>query len=340
MSSTGKPTCVIRDTFRVFRGYFPPFVMTALEQETLGDGFYVALVCIVQRGGGPSAVRAVLFDGGRAADAMEVIAPGPLPPSAYLDLRRFLARVASPPHILVACGTGWQTVLDDALAEHADAFRLLDLRETAVALAPDLKPGSDLEELAGAYGSETEVSQDGLPFDLFEQLLWSLLAEAGGRAMTWADLLAAAEGGVHRAPFQKYRFDAVHLDALPEAPGVYLLRDVQGRVLYVGKSADLARRLWDYFRDTRRLDAKLEKIRDQVSDIEFVVVGSELEALLEEHRLIAEHAPRINVQRTIAEGASRYDPPLLPVALLELPWKATPSRGSLWGRGERGAKLF
>ena len=51
-------------------------------------------------------------------------------------------------------------------------------------------------------------------------------------------------------------------------------------------------------------------------DFEYSLVGSELEALLEENRLIEIHDPPVNVQRRIAEGASRYSPPVLPIALL------------------------
>jgi hypothetical protein len=97
---------------------------------------------------------------------------------------------------------------------------------------------------------------------------------------------------------------------------VYVFKDAKERVLYVGKSGCLARRLRSYFKGTRSLDAKLRRLRDQVVDVAYTPVGSELEALLEEHRLIQRLAPPVNVQRRIAEDRSRYHPPLHPVAVL------------------------
>ncbi len=80
----------------------------------------------------------------------------------------------------------------------------------------------------------------------------------------------------------------------PQSPGVYLLRDAHGVVLYVGKANNLRRRLRAHFAP-RRWRAIAPHL-GRVSDAEWVVVGSELEALILEARWIRELAPIVNTQ--------------------------------------------
>jgi DNA polymerase-3 subunit epsilon len=81
-------------------------------------------------------------------------------------------------------------------------------------------------------------------------------------------------------------------DHLPRAPGVYLFRGRDGRVLYVGKSTDLRARVKSYFYgDTRK---KIADLLTQVTSVDGVRCDSELEALALEARLIGEHEPRYN----------------------------------------------
>jgi DNA polymerase-3 subunit epsilon len=82
-------------------------------------------------------------------------------------------------------------------------------------------------------------------------------------------------------------------DGLPHAPGVYLFRDAQGRVLYVGKSRDLKARVRTYFTasEMRTRMAEMVGIAERVDP---VVCATELEAEVRELRLIAEHRPRYN----------------------------------------------
>jgi predicted GIY-YIG superfamily endonuclease len=82
--------------------------------------------------------------------------------------------------------------------------------------------------------------------------------------------------------------------AAPATPGVYVLRDVGGRALYVGKAVNLRRRLRTHFADRRWRGLKAELAR--AVDAEWQEVGSELEALLREAELIHELAPIVNVQ--------------------------------------------
>jgi predicted GIY-YIG superfamily endonuclease len=88
--------------------------------------------------------------------------------------------------------------------------------------------------------------------------------------------------------------DRIVADA-PATPGVYVLRDDRGIVLYVGKAINLKRRLRAHFAERRWRGLKAPLAR--VSDAEWREVGSELEALLREAELIHELAPVVNVQR-------------------------------------------
>src|SRR5688500_589658 len=83
---------------------------------------------------------------------------------------------------------------------------------------------------------------------------------------------------------------------LPKAPGVYLMKDDKGRVIYVGKSASLRDRVCSYFQPGTKLDYKKAPLRDYVVDFDFIQTESEVEALLAENRLIKDIQPRFNAR--------------------------------------------
>jgi len=85
------------------------------------------------------------------------------------------------------------------------------------------------------------------------------------------------------------------LNRLPHSPGVYLMRDAQGTILYVGKAASLHNRVRSYFQATQRLTPKLQKMVSRVADIDFFVASSEQEALIMELNFIKQYHPRYNV---------------------------------------------
>src|SRR5204863_5849587 len=87
------------------------------------------------------------------------------------------------------------------------------------------------------------------------------------------------------------------LGLLPHKPGVYLMRDRFGTVIYVGKARDLRKRVTSYFQPSRRLgwDLKFRALVDAICDFDFHVVRSEPESLLLEGKLIKEFHPRYNV---------------------------------------------
>jgi excinuclease ABC subunit C len=83
---------------------------------------------------------------------------------------------------------------------------------------------------------------------------------------------------------------------LPNKPGVYLMRDKLGRVIYVGKARSLRKRVSQYFHPSRamRWDPKTRALIESIADFETFVVKSEMEALLLEGKLIKEYKPRYN----------------------------------------------
>src|SRR5882762_336984 len=87
------------------------------------------------------------------------------------------------------------------------------------------------------------------------------------------------------------------ISALPHKPGIYLMRDRLGSVIYVGKARDLRKRVSHYFQPSRRLgwDLKFKALTESICDFDFHLVRSEPEALLLESKLIKEFHPRYNV---------------------------------------------
>jgi excinuclease UvrABC nuclease subunit len=84
---------------------------------------------------------------------------------------------------------------------------------------------------------------------------------------------------------------------LPHKPGIYLMRDRFGTVIYVGKARDLRKRVTQYFQPSRRMgwDLKFRALIEGIHDFDYHVVRSEPEALLLEGKLIKEFHPRYNV---------------------------------------------
>lgn len=85
------------------------------------------------------------------------------------------------------------------------------------------------------------------------------------------------------------------LEGLPDAPGVYLWKDAEGTVLYVGKAKSLRARVRWYFGDDVEANPRLMLLRKHIADLETIVLKSEAQALLLENNLIKEHLPRYNV---------------------------------------------
>lgn len=89
-------------------------------------------------------------------------------------------------------------------------------------------------------------------------------------------------------------FDA-RLDVVPTSPGVYLMKDTSGSVIYVGKAKNLRSRLRSYFCKNPAGSDKVLAMISHIADFEFIVVANELEALLLESNLIKRYMPHYNI---------------------------------------------
>ena len=85
------------------------------------------------------------------------------------------------------------------------------------------------------------------------------------------------------------------LDTLPTKPGCYLYHDANGKIIYVGKAVNLRNRVRSYFHGTVD-SAKTAELVRHIADLEYIVVGSELEALILEMNLIKKHRPKYNIR--------------------------------------------
>ncbi len=128
------------------------------------------------------------------------------------------------------------------------------------------------------------------------------------------------------------------LKQLPTAAGIYIHKNSGGKIIYVGKAKNLRNRVRQYFQSSRSTDWKTRQLHKLIADFEFIVVDSEVEALVLESNLIKKHKPRFNVMlkddkqyphlkmtneafpkvvitRKIVKDGSQYFGPMLPASL-------------------------
>lgn len=87
---------------------------------------------------------------------------------------------------------------------------------------------------------------------------------------------------------------------LPHLPGVYLMKDVSGKIIYVGKAKDLRNRVTSYFLSGK--DIKTSFLVSKIAIIEYIITGNEYEALVLENNLIKKHTPHYNI--SLKDGKS------------------------------------
>jgi len=85
------------------------------------------------------------------------------------------------------------------------------------------------------------------------------------------------------------------VSSLPDLPGVYMMKSEKGHVIYVGKAKSLRKRVASYFLKTAGQSTKTASLVSHISDIDYMVTSSEVEALILENNLIKRHRPRYNV---------------------------------------------
>ena len=83
--------------------------------------------------------------------------------------------------------------------------------------------------------------------------------------------------------------------ALPEQPGVYLMKSTAGKIIYIGKAKNLKNRVSQYFGTQNNHTSKVRKMVQTVADFDYIIVGSEFEALVLECSLIKQNKPKYNI---------------------------------------------
>ena len=86
------------------------------------------------------------------------------------------------------------------------------------------------------------------------------------------------------------------LDNLPTRPGCYLMKNAEGAIIYVGKAINLRARVRSYFQQQALHSTKTRRLVSHITDIEWIIVETELEALVLENELIKRHQPHYNIR--------------------------------------------
>lgn len=169
-------------------------------------------------------------------------------------------------------------------------------------------PDADLpniEALATLLGVSfvTDRGADG-EASLHAQVLLGLLERCAQIGIDSVDALVAdLYPDAIPVQFEAYAFDEAYLRELPETPGVYVMRDQKGVVIYVGKAVHLRNRVSSYFARRAERPEKTQRILDRIWSMEVEVVGSELAALLLESQLITHCKPEFNTQVAVHNRA-------------------------------------
>ena len=82
---------------------------------------------------------------------------------------------------------------------------------------------------------------------------------------------------------------------LPLEPGVYIMKDKSGKIIYIGKAKKLKNRVSQYFGSQNNHPIKVRRMVENVNDFDYIVVSSEFEALVLECSLIKQHTPKYNI---------------------------------------------
>ena len=215
-------------------------------------------------------------------------------PHPAIAVRRFLEFAGNA--VLVAHNARFDLAFLDRETERLTGARLAGPVVDTVGLARRLlagrTPRAGLASLAQFFGTAAQPCHRALPdAQATAEILLQLIGLAQERgALTVADLVDLAAPRVRKV----YAKRSLAFGA-PTVPGVYLFRDAHDQVLYVGRARDLRARLRSYFRSERQRPA-VESALGALERIEWRVCGSELEAALQELRLIRELRPPANAR--------------------------------------------
>ena len=96
------------------------------------------------------------------------------------------------------------------------------------------------------------------------------------------------------------------IQTFPLRPGVYLMKDKQGKPLYVGKAKRLRHRVLSYFKSQKNLSLKNQFLLSKTRDVDCIVTQNEVEAFLLEASLIKKQQPKYNIRLKRRQGVSLY----------------------------------
>ncbi len=102
--------------------------------------------------------------------------------------------------------------------------------------------------------------------------------------------------------FLNSEFDKNYLRELPELPGCYRFMNISGEIIYIGKAVNLRKRVSSYFQHRDNLDERSKALRGKISSFDYIICGSEKEALLLESNLIKKYSPKYNIN--LKDGSS------------------------------------
>ncbi|MDQ3043582.1 MAG: exonuclease domain-containing protein [Chloroflexota bacterium] len=175
----------------------------------------------------------------------------------------------------------------------------LDTMALAVRLIPAVRKPS-LDRVAAAVGlAPRHIHRAGVDAELTGAVALRLIGQAQADGLVSLDRIKAIAASAQRRPKEdlgrgRSLLKRELLDDIPKEPGVYLLRDARGAVIYVGKAKNLRERVASYFSQPLGYTRKMDGLLEATVKIDVEVVGSELDALLLEAQLIRRYQPRYN----------------------------------------------
>jgi len=205
--------------------------------------------------------------------------------------------------LLVGHNVAFDVSFINAELKRADHAQLVNERLDTMGLSMRFLPGvrkASLDRVATAVGlSPRKIHRAGRDAELTAEVALRLVDEAVRQGVKSLEDLKVASTIARRRPRDNVGrgravMDRSWLAAVPKRPGVYLMRDQLGHVIYVGKAKNLRDRVSSYYSQPLGYTRKMDGLLESMVKIDTEVVGSELQALILEAQLIRRFQPRYN----------------------------------------------